>query len=84
VRALARVGLVIGGFLVAFAVAAAAVSVRVALTSGPDAQASAGMHGFGDALLFLAVFGTVALVPAGLTLYWLWTARARSRQEPPR
>ena len=62
-RPVARVGLVLGGYVLAFVVASALVSVYVAATSGPDRQASGGMYGFGDGLLFLAVFG-IAAVPA--------------------
>jgi hypothetical protein len=60
--------------------ASAAVAIRVATTSGPDAQASSGMYAFGDALLFVAVFGVCALVPTGAALFFLrpyryfWTA----------
>ena len=62
-RPVARVGLVLGGYVVAFVVASALVAVYVAATSGPDRQAAGGMYGFGDDLLFLAVFG-IAAVPA--------------------
>jgi hypothetical protein len=30
------------------------------------------MYAFGDAYLFIAVFGVLALVPTGAALYWLW------------
>ena len=60
-----------GGYIVAFLVASAAVAVRLASTSGPDAQASSGMYAFGDAVLFVAVFGVVALVPTAAVLFFL-------------
>jgi len=60
--------------------ASAAVAIRVANTSGPDAQAASGMYAFGDALVFVAVFGAAALVPTAAALWFLrpyrrvWTA----------
>ena len=62
--------LVAGGYIAAFLMASAAVAIRVA-TSGPDAQASSGMYAFGDALLFVAVFGVSALVPTAVALFFL-------------
>lgn len=62
---------VAGGYIVAFLMASAAVAIRVANTSGPDAQASSGMYAFGDALLFVAVFGVSALVPTAAALFFL-------------
>jgi hypothetical protein len=56
-----KIGVVVAGYLAAVLVASAAVGVRLATTSGPDAQASSGMYAFGDALLFVAVFGVAAL-----------------------
>lgn len=61
-------GVVAVGYIAAFLIASAAVGVRLANTSGPDAQASSGMYAFGDALLFVAVFGVAALVPTGAAL----------------
>jgi len=75
-----KVGVVAAGYLAAFVVASAAVAIRVANTSGPDAQASGGMYAFGDALLFVAVFGLAGLLPTGAALFFLkpyrsfWTA----------
>lgn len=77
-----KVAGVAGGYIAAFLVAAAAVAIRVASTSGPDAQASSGMYAFGDAVLFAAVFGVCALVPTGAALFFLrpyrrfWTVLA--------
>jgi hypothetical protein len=76
---LIKSGVVLAGYAVAWFVASAALAVRVANTSGPDAQASAGMYAFGDAILFIAVFGVVGLIPTGLALLflrpyrWFWT-----------
>ena len=66
-----KVGAVAGGYIAAFLVASAAVGIRLANTSGPDAQASSGMYAAGDALLFAAVFGVAALVPTGAALFFL-------------
>src|SRR3979411_2190452 len=70
-RPLARVGLVLGGYVVAFVVASALVAVYVAAASGPDRQASSGMYAFGDDLLFLAVFGIAAVPASGAALFFL-------------
>src|SRR6267142_4664540 len=66
-----KVGVVAVGYIVAFLMASAAVAIHVASTSGPDTQASSGMYAFGDALLFVAVFGVSALVPTGAALFFL-------------
>ena len=79
-KALVKFGVVLAGYVTAALVASAAVAVRVANTSGPDAEASAGMYAFGDGLLFIAVFSAVALFPTGLALCflrpyrWFWVA----------
>jgi hypothetical protein len=67
----AKFALVAGGYVLAFLVASAAVGVRIAATSGPVAQASSGMYAFGDSILFVAVFGVLALVPTGAALFFL-------------
>jgi hypothetical protein len=77
-----KVGLVVAGYVAALLVASAAVGVRLASTSGPDAQAASGMYAFGDLVLFVAVFGVAALVPTGAALFFLrpyrpfWTVLA--------
>jgi len=71
-------GVVLGGYLVALVLAWVAVSRHEARISAADAQASAGMHAFGEGLLFLAVFGILATVPTGAAVYFLLRAR-RSR-----
>lgn len=70
-KAALKVGVVAGGYVVAFFVASAAVGIRLASTRGPDAQASSGMYAFGDTVLFVAVFGVVALVPTAAVLFFL-------------
>jgi hypothetical protein len=75
-KAAAKVAVVLGGYAAAFALAAAAVAVRLAHTSGPDAQASSGMYAFGDSALFVAVLGVAAVVPTGAGLFFLRPYRA--------
>jgi hypothetical protein len=70
-KPLLKVAVVAGGYIAAFLMAYATVAIRVANTSGPDAQASSGMYAFGDAVLFVAVFGVAALVPTGAALVFL-------------
>jgi hypothetical protein len=70
-KPLRKVGVVAAGYIVAFLIASVAVGIRLANTSGPGAQASSGMNAFGDALLFVAVFGVAAVVPTGAALFFL-------------
>jgi hypothetical protein len=63
VKPILKVAIVSGGYLFAFVVAYAAVALHAALTGESGAQASGGMSAFGDLVLFVAVFGAVALVP---------------------
>ncbi len=66
-----KVTVVAGGYGAAFLAASAAVAIRMAITSGPDAQAAGGMYAFGDSVVFVAVFGLLALVPTGGALVFL-------------
>jgi hypothetical protein len=66
-----KVALVAGGYVAALLLASLAVAVRVATTSGRDAQASSGMHAFGDAVVFAAVFGVCALLPTAAAFVFL-------------
>jgi len=70
-RALLKIGSVVSGYVAAFVIASAVTAVRVALTSGPDAAAYSGMLAFGDAFLWLNVFGICASVPTAAALYFL-------------
>jgi len=78
-----KVGLVAAGYLAAFLVASAAVAVRLATTTGPDAQAASGMYAFGDALLWGALSVLRILVAPLLTLTFLVCA-AMSPYRTPR
>src|SRR5262249_37898634 len=66
-----KIGIVVVGYILAFIAAWVATTIRIAVTSGPDAQASSGMYAAGDAMLFVAVFGICALVPTGAVLLFL-------------
>ena len=70
-KPLLKLAVVRGGYTAAFLLASAALAIRVAMTTGPVAQASSGMYAFGDVLLFVAVFGVSALVPTGAALFFL-------------
>ena len=66
-----KIAVVAGGYIAAFLMALAAVAIQMASTSGPAAQASSGMSAFGDAILFVAVFGLCSLVPTVAALFFL-------------
>jgi hypothetical protein len=70
-KSFSKVGVVAVGYLAALLIGFAAVAIHLAITSGPDAQASSGMYAFGDVLLFMAVSGVAALVPTGAALFFL-------------
>ena len=59
----AKVGMVLGGYALAILFAFCFVAIYISQTSGPERDASAGMYTFGDALLFIAVFGVVSIIP---------------------
>jgi hypothetical protein len=71
-----KISVVGAGYVAAIILACAAVAIRVARLSGPDAQAAGGMYAFGDSVLFVAVFGVAALVPTGAALFFLRPYRA--------
>lgn len=66
----AKLSLVIGGYIAACLIASAAVYVNGLFIQDP-LQASSGMAAFGDAILFIGTFGLMALVPTGLAVYFL-------------
>jgi hypothetical protein len=68
---IAKLGLIALGYVAAFVIASAAVAVRIAATSAPDAQAASGMYSAGDAMVFVAVFSICALGPTGGLLFVL-------------
>jgi hypothetical protein len=68
---LTKFGLVIGGYVAACLIASAVVYIWQQYTQDASAQASAGMYAGGDLLLFMGVFGVLALMPTGLAVYFL-------------
>jgi hypothetical protein len=70
-------GLILAGYAAA---SFAAYVAFILLTQNAPPQGSGGMQDFGDALLFLGLFGVFALVPTALALYFMrsfqkfWTA----------
>jgi hypothetical protein len=68
---LAKLSLVIAGYVLACLAAGGAVSIYQRFTQSAAAQASAGMSAFGDLVLFIFLFGVFALFPTGLGLYYL-------------
>lgn len=70
-KAWAKAGLVGSGYVAALLIAAAAVTAHIAVTQGPIFDASSGMYAFGDGLLFLAVFGVMAILPTGAAFFFL-------------
>ena len=78
-RPLAKVALVAAGYVVAGLVATVVVAVHEAVTAD-DSAGSDGMYAFGDLLLFVAVFGLVALFPTCAAIYFLRTRRSKNAQ----
>ena len=68
---LSKLGLVLGGYALALAAAFAVSAVSALLAPNDPAQASGGMQAFGDLILFVGVFGVLALVPTALALWFL-------------
>jgi hypothetical protein len=67
-----KLGVVLGGYVAALLVACATTYVHAAIEARIDpAQASGGMQAFGDSLLFVGLFGFLALIPTALALYFL-------------
>lgn len=74
-KPLSKLGLIAIGYALAFLLAEAAVAIYTAATDSPERQASAGMASFGDAFLFLCVFGLAALPPTAGALWALRPCR---------
>ena len=68
-RTSAKVGLVVGGYVLAILLAWGTVAAYIALTDGPDRHASSGMYACSDSLMFLALCGVAAIPPTGGALY---------------
>ena len=68
----AKIAIVLGGYVGAFLLAAAAVFLRLLATEDdPAARAASGMYAFGDSILFVLVLGFAGLVPTGFAFYFL-------------
>lgn len=67
---LAKLGLVLGGYVAACLVAVGAVYINQFFTQDAS-QASAGMSAFGDFILLVGAFGFLALFPTGLAVFFL-------------
>lgn len=74
-RPVAKVGIVVAGYVAAVAVASLVLRIYIAATSGPDRQTDGGMYAFGDSLLFLGVAGVAAIPATGAALYSLRSHR---------
>jgi hypothetical protein len=81
-KPLLKVALVAGGYLLALLAALAAVALHAAFGSEAGGPSSGGMAAFGDLVLFVAVFGALAVVPTGAGLYFLWSKAHRRRPSP--
>ena len=70
-KSLAKVVVVCGGYVAAFAIALAAVTLYIAATSYIDRVTYSGMSAFGDSLVFLFAFGAAAVAPTAVALFFL-------------
>ena len=77
-----KVVIVAGGYLLALLMAFAAVALHAAITGESGAQASGGMAAFGDLILFVAIFGVVALMPTGAAFFFLLSKKKPPNQTP--
>jgi hypothetical protein len=66
-----KLGIVGAGYAVAILIALATVALRNSYIDPAVAMASSGMYAFGDALLFVGVFGLLGLIPTGAALCFL-------------
>ena len=66
-----KIGLVLGGYILACLASVGMVRVYQFFSQDPTAQASAGMYAFGDVFLFLGVCGGLGFIPTILTIYFL-------------
>jgi len=82
-KPLFKVAIIAAGYLLALLLAFAAVALHAALTSDSGAHASDGMSAFGDLILFVVVFGAVALVPTGAALFFLLSKKKMPDQTIP-
>jgi hypothetical protein len=84
VRPAVKVAIVVGGYLLAFLLASAAVAIHAMALGESGSQPSGGMSAFGDLVLFVAIFGAVSLAPTAAALYFVFSKRNRSIPAPER
>ena len=70
-----NVVIVVGGYVLAFLIAWASVAIHTKLAGDANAEASAGMSAFGDFILFITVFGVVALLPTGAAMFFIFSKK---------
>lgn len=70
-KAIAKVGIICGGYLAAFGIAPLAVTLYIAATSNIDRVTYSGMSACGDSLVFLFAFGAAAVAPTAIALFFL-------------
>jgi hypothetical protein len=70
-KPIVKVGLVVAGYVIAVAMATAAVVCHLIVLGGPAGSAGGGMNAFGDGLLFLAIFGVAAVPPTVAAFFFL-------------
>ncbi len=75
-----KIGLVVGGYVLACLAASGAVYVNGLLTPADVKLASGGMSAFGDLILWIGGFGFCALFPTVLGIYFLARAFISRRQ----
>ena len=75
-KGITKVCLVILGYVLTYFAACQAVVVHMALTA-EDSRGADGMYAFGEGILFLLVFGLVALVPTVAAIYFWKTRKPR-------
>lgn len=71
-RGYVKAGIVAAGYVAAFLIAWAAVALHMATTNQAEASAASGMYAFGDTILFLGVFGVLALLPTGAAVFFVF------------
>ncbi|MEP7156091.1 MAG: hypothetical protein ABI905_09975 [Betaproteobacteria bacterium] len=74
-KTLAKTVVVLLGYMAAWWIADQVVGIHVAKTAA-DSKGADGMYAFADSILFLGVFGLIALVPTGAALYFLWQGKS--------
>ena len=75
-KAFAKVALVAGGYMAAGLVAALALAIHEAVFP-TDGLGSDGMYAFGDLLLFVAVFGFLALFPTYTAIHFVRNRKSK-------